>query len=215
MLIAALLAVVVFVVFPLYALFSYWAEADPNPTHLRRSPPPPPASLGPYLDAERRLRLGITQIPGGRAVFGPMSVVDNLRAFGTTVRRDKTALDSAIDLLALHQPVASDLRRIASVLKINNDIERIADLSGVRHPVLVIPRDGLLDVLSVCGIARLELMRELARIHRGGHLANPKVTLARGRTTASSAGGRSSATARATRRIAAPTRTAIRTWSHG
>jgi diacylglycerol kinase (ATP) len=40
--------------------------------------------------------------------------------------------------------------------------------------------DGLLDVLSVCGIARLELVRELARVHRGGHLANPKVTLARG-----------------------------------
>src|SRR5581483_8046790 len=31
-----------------------------------------------YLDAERRLRLGITQIPGGRAVFGPMTVVENL-----------------------------------------------------------------------------------------------------------------------------------------
>jgi phosphate transport system protein len=32
-------------------------------------------------------------------------------------------------MLALHQPVASDLRRIAAVLKINNDIERIADLA--------------------------------------------------------------------------------------
>ncbi|MFP5325846.1 MAG: ATP-binding cassette domain-containing protein, partial [Gammaproteobacteria bacterium] len=32
-----------------------------------------------YLDAERRLRLGITQVPGGRAVFGPMTVVENLR----------------------------------------------------------------------------------------------------------------------------------------
>jgi diacylglycerol kinase family enzyme len=42
--------------------------------------------------------------------------------------------------------------------------------------------DGLLDVLSVCGITRLELVRELARVHRGGHLANPKVTLARGQS---------------------------------
>jgi len=40
--------------------------------------------------------------------------------------------------------------------------------------------DGLLDVLSVCGISRAELVRELARVHRGGHLANPKVTLTRG-----------------------------------
>src|SRR5688500_20139882 len=34
-----------------------------------------------FLDAERRLRLGITQIPGGRAVFGPLSVVGDLRRF--------------------------------------------------------------------------------------------------------------------------------------
>lgn len=40
--------------------------------------------------------------------------------------------------------------------------------------------DGLLDALTVCGITRRELVRELARVHRGGHLANPKVRLTRG-----------------------------------
>jgi diacylglycerol kinase (ATP) len=40
--------------------------------------------------------------------------------------------------------------------------------------------DGLLDVLTVCGLARAGLVRELARVHRGGHLANPKVKLALG-----------------------------------
>lgn len=40
--------------------------------------------------------------------------------------------------------------------------------------------DGLLDVLAVCGISRIGLLRELARVHRGGHLANPKVRLTRG-----------------------------------
>jgi phosphate transport system protein len=34
-----------------------------------------------------------------------------------------------LKVLALHQPVASDLRRVASVLKINNDLERMADLA--------------------------------------------------------------------------------------
>ena len=34
-------------------------------------------------------------------------------------------------VLALHQPVASDLRRIAVVLRINNDLERMSDLA--RH----------------------------------------------------------------------------------
>jgi ABC-type branched-subunit amino acid transport system ATPase component len=50
-----------------------------------------------FLDAERRLRLGITQIPGGRAVFGPMTVVENLRSFGYTLGRDTKTLDEAID----------------------------------------------------------------------------------------------------------------------
>src|SRR5205814_4320728 len=50
-----------------------------------------------YLDAERRLRLGITQIPGGRAVFGPMTVVENLRSYGYTMSGDRGAVDRAID----------------------------------------------------------------------------------------------------------------------
>jgi ABC-type branched-subunit amino acid transport system ATPase component/MFS family permease len=50
-----------------------------------------------FLDAERRLRLGITQIPGGRAVYGPLTVVENLRGFGYSLGRDTRALDEAID----------------------------------------------------------------------------------------------------------------------
>ena len=50
-----------------------------------------------YLDAERRLRLGITQVPGGRAVFGPLSVVDNLRVYGHALGRNTGQLDRAID----------------------------------------------------------------------------------------------------------------------
>lgn len=34
-----------------------------------------------------------------------------------------------LEMLALHQPVADDLRFIVSILKINNDLERIADLA--------------------------------------------------------------------------------------
>lgn len=37
--------------------------------------------------------------------------------------------EECLKLLALHQPVAIDLRRIATVLKANNDLERIADLA--------------------------------------------------------------------------------------
>ncbi|MEQ8209784.1 MAG: phosphate signaling complex protein PhoU [Lacipirellulaceae bacterium] len=37
--------------------------------------------------------------------------------------------EECLKILALHQPVAVDLRRVATVLKINNDLERIADLA--------------------------------------------------------------------------------------
>lgn len=37
--------------------------------------------------------------------------------------------EEGLKILALHQPVASDLRRISTILKINGEIERIADLA--------------------------------------------------------------------------------------
>lgn len=38
--------------------------------------------------------------------------------------------EECLKILALHQPVAIDLRFIIAVLKMNNDLERIADLAG-------------------------------------------------------------------------------------
>lgn len=37
--------------------------------------------------------------------------------------------DSCLKVLALHQPVAGDLRRITTVMKISSELERVADLS--------------------------------------------------------------------------------------
>jgi phosphate transport system protein len=38
--------------------------------------------------------------------------------------------EECLKVLALHQPVAHDLRLIIAVLKVNNDLERIGDLAG-------------------------------------------------------------------------------------
>ena len=54
------------------------------------------------------------------------------------IARDKDEIDTfeinveeeCLRLLALHQPVAGDLRSIVTVLKINNDLERIGDLAA-------------------------------------------------------------------------------------
>jgi phosphate transport system protein len=58
--------------------------------------------------------------------------------------------EECLKVLALHQPVAVDLRRVTSVLQINTDLERMADLAEdiaeravalARWPVIPIPAD--------------------------------------------------------------------------
>ncbi|REJ68839.1 MAG: phosphate transport system regulatory protein PhoU [Planctomycetota bacterium] len=44
-------------------------------------------------------------------------------------QREVQIEEEALKIIALHQPVAIDLRRIVAVVKINNDLERIADLA--------------------------------------------------------------------------------------
>lgn len=40
--------------------------------------------------------------------------------------------------------------------------------------------DGKLDVVSASGLSRAQIVRELARIHKGGHVGNPKVRIRQG-----------------------------------
>ncbi len=40
--------------------------------------------------------------------------------------------------------------------------------------------DGKLDVVSASDLSRAQVMRELARIHKGGHIVNPKVRIRQG-----------------------------------
>ena len=44
-------------------------------------------------------------------------------------QREVYVEEECLKILALHQPVANDLRLIIAILKINNDLERIGDLS--------------------------------------------------------------------------------------
>ena len=75
-------------------------------------------------------------------------------------RREVHLEEECLKILALHQPVAVDLRRIATVLKVNNDLERIADLAVNiaervqaldEFPQFVIPRklQRMIDLASL------------------------------------------------------------------
>jgi phosphate transport system protein len=74
--------------------------------------------------------------------------------------------EDCLKILALHQPVAADLRRIATVLKINSDLERIADLACNiaeraqcmhEHPYFPIPEQLSDMVLESSKMVRMAL----------------------------------------------------------
>ena len=68
-------------------------------------------------------------------------------------RTEITVEEECLRILALHQPVASDLRFVVTVLKINNDLERIGDLaSKIAKKVKVIRKDSRLNLANVITI---------------------------------------------------------------
>ncbi|MAQ43854.1 MAG: phosphate transport system regulatory protein PhoU [Candidatus Marinimicrobia bacterium] len=55
--------------------------------------------------------------------------------------------EECLKILALHQPVAIDLRYIISILKINNDLERIGDLStNISRVVILLSESSKIDI---------------------------------------------------------------------
>ena len=74
--------------------------------------------------------------------------------------------EECLKILALHQPVAGDLRFITSVMKINNDLERIADLAvNIAERALVVcaapPLDEPLRFEAMAALTRRMLRDSL------------------------------------------------------
>ncbi len=79
---------------------------------------------------------------GGRVEGNLRRAIDSVRNRDRELARQVIVSDEEIDeleveleeeclkVLALHQPVASDLRLIVAILKINNDLERVGDLAA-------------------------------------------------------------------------------------
>jgi len=119
-----------------------------------------------YLDAERRLRLGIIQVPGGRAVFGPLSVVENLRTFGYTRGRDKRALDASIDECLEAFPRLAERRNSLAATLSGGEQQML----GLSKALILKPRLLLIDELSL-GLAPVivaQLLDMVRHINAGG-----------------------------------------------
>jgi phosphate transport system protein len=85
--------------------------------------------------------------------------------------------DRCFKLLALHQPMAADLRAIVSAVKINTDLERVGDLAvniaeAVRRSLQHAPVKKLIDIPRMAEIAQKMLRESLdAFVRRDVELA--------------------------------------------
>lgn len=81
--------------------------------------------------------LHLSAVVEGRVKKAVQALLTRDCALADTVIKGDTDIDNleigleeeCLKILALHQPVASDLRMIVSILKINNDLERVADFA--------------------------------------------------------------------------------------
>jgi ABC-type branched-subunit amino acid transport system ATPase component/sugar phosphate permease len=113
-----------------------------------------------YLDAERRTKLGITQIPGGRAVFGPLTVVENLRSYGYSLGKDRRNLNALIDECFEAFPRLAERRNsLASTLSGGEQ-----QMLGLSKALVMKPRLLVIDELSL-GLAPIivEQLLEMVR----------------------------------------------------
>jgi phosphate transport system protein len=123
--------------------------------------------------AEERVRAAVEGL-----VSRDADIIENVRRGDEPVNQFQLDVDNrAFRLLALHQPMATDLRQIVAALKINVDLERVGDLAVniaeaaqryITHP----PVKKLIDIPVMGDIAQAMLRDSLdAYVRRDTALA--------------------------------------------
>ena len=114
-----------------------------------------------YLDAEARVRIGITQVPGGKAVFRSMNVVENLQSYGYTLGRDRRAVDEAIERCFDAFPRLRERRTSAAAMLSGGEQQMVA----LSKALILRPKVLLIDELSL-GLAPVIVSRLLDMVRR-------------------------------------------------
>jgi ABC-type branched-subunit amino acid transport system ATPase component len=114
-----------------------------------------------YLEAEQVVGLGVAMLPGGRMSFPGLTVLENLRVGGHTIRRQGPRLQSSMDEVMGLFPVLGERRD-----------QRVGTLSGGEQQMLALarvlltrPRMLLIDELSL-GLAPKAVESLLATVRR-------------------------------------------------
>ena len=124
-----------------------------------------------YLDAERRLDLGINQIPGGKATFGPLTVLDNLYVYGHSLGRKSKALDAGIEATFEAFPRLAERRNQLATTLSGGEQQMLA----LGKALILQPRLLLIDELSL-GLAP-KIVAELLEMVRGINARGTAVVL--------------------------------------
>lgn len=86
-----------------------------------------------YVDAPRRMRMGVQYIAGGQGTFGQLTVVENLRAFGYSMGRGRGRVEAGIDQTFAAFPRLAERRN-----------QRASTMSGGENQMLALGRAFIL-----------------------------------------------------------------------
>ena len=104
-----------------------------------------------------------------------------MRSFSGEARFAAAAMASIVFWRERHVRVTIDDRE---VIEGEMNLAAVANALYAGGGMMLSPQaqidDGKLDVVTASGLTRANVMRELARIHKGGHVANPKVRITQG-----------------------------------
>lgn len=98
-----------------------------------------------WLEPERRVHLGLTQIPGGRSTFGPLSVIDNLRAHAYSLDTKHRFIETRIDEALGAFPRLAERRDQPAATLSGGEQQMLA----LAKAIIVRPRVLLIDELSL------------------------------------------------------------------
>lgn len=98
-----------------------------------------------WLDPERRLELGLAQVPGGRSTFGPLSVIDNLRAHAYMLGGDRRLVETRLDEAMSVFPRLAERRDQQAATLSGGEQQMLA----LAKALIVRPKVLLIDELSL------------------------------------------------------------------